>query len=110
PIIQEGTVHELLHHLDVHRSMGPDGIHPRILRDLVEVLTKPLSMIYRQSWLMGKVPIDWRLANGSPIYKKGWKEDPGNYRAVSLGLVPGKVMQQIILSAIKWHVQDNQVI
>ncbi|KAK4811738.1 hypothetical protein QYF61_005306 [Mycteria americana] len=58
----------------------------------------------------GEVPVDWRLANVMPIYKKGWKEDLGNYRSVSLTSVPGKVTEQIILSAIMWHVQDNQVI
>ncbi|KAK4826614.1 hypothetical protein QYF61_010542 [Mycteria americana] len=103
-------VRDLLHHLDTHKSMGPDGIHPRVLRELVEVLTKPLSILYPQSWLTGEVPVDWRLANVTPIYKKGWKEDPGNYRAVSLTSVLGKLMEQIILSAITRHVQDNQVI
>ncbi|GAB0183977.1 mitochondrial enolase superfamily member 1 [Grus japonensis] len=41
---------------------------------------------------------------------KGWKEDPVNYRPVSLTLVPGKVMEQIILSAIMQRVRDNQAI
>ncbi|KAK4823487.1 hypothetical protein QYF61_002551 [Mycteria americana] len=103
-------VSDLLHHLDIHKSIGPGGIHPRVLRELVEMLTKPLSILYQQSWLTGEVPADWMLANVTPIYKKGWKEDLGNYRPVSLTSVPGKVMEQIILSAIMQHVQDNQAI
>ncbi|GAB0207466.1 mitochondrial enolase superfamily member 1 [Grus japonensis] len=54
--------------------------------------------------------VDWRLANGTPIYKKDRKEDLGNYKPVSLTSVPGKVTEQIILSAITQHVQDTQVI
>ncbi|GAB0178052.1 mitochondrial enolase superfamily member 1 [Grus japonensis] len=103
-------VRDLLHHLDTHKPMEPDGIHPGVLRELVEVLTKPLSTIYQQSWLNGQVPVDWRLANVTPMYEQGWKVDLGNYRPVSLTLVPGKVMEQIILSAIMWHVQGKQVI
>ncbi|KAK4827799.1 hypothetical protein QYF61_021791 [Mycteria americana] len=53
-------------------------------------------------------PSDWRLANVTPIYKKGRKEDPGNYRPVNLTSVLWKVTEQMILSAIKWHVEDNQ--
>ncbi|GAB0210307.1 mitochondrial enolase superfamily member 1 [Grus japonensis] len=103
-------VSNLLHHfLDTHKSMGPDGIHPRVLRELVEVLTKSLFIIFQQSWLTGEVPVDWRLASVNPIHKKGQKEDPGNYRPVSLTLVPGKVMEQIILSAITRHVQDKAI-
>ncbi|KAK4816533.1 hypothetical protein QYF61_017734 [Mycteria americana] len=91
---------------DIHKSMGPDEIHPRVEKELAEVLTKPLSI--QQSWLTGEVPVDWRLANVTPIYKKGRKEDLGNYRPVSLTSVPGKLMEQIILSAITRHVEDNQ--
>ncbi|KAK4815791.1 hypothetical protein QYF61_007231 [Mycteria americana] len=108
PIIQGEMVSDLLHHLDIHKSMGPDEIHPRVLKELADVLTKPLSIIYQQSWLTGEVPADWRLANVTPIYKKGWKEDPGNYRPVSLTSVPGKLVKQIILSAITRHVENNQ--
>ncbi|XP_019330511.1 PREDICTED: RNA-directed DNA polymerase from mobile element jockey-like [Aptenodytes forsteri] len=108
PVIQEEAVNDLLRHLDAHKSMGLDGIHPRVLRELAEVLAKPLSIIYQQSWLTGEVPGDWRLANVTPIYKKGRKEDPGNYRPVSLTSVPGKVMEQFILRALTRHERDNQ--
>jgi len=72
--------------------MGPDGIHPRVLRELAEELAKPLSIIYQRSWLTWEVPDDWRMASVTPIYKKGRKEDPRNYRPLSLTSVLGKIM------------------
>ena len=66
------------------QSIGLDGIHPRVLRELAEELAKPLSIIYQQSYLTGEVPEDWRIASVTPIYKKGQKEDPANHRPVSL--------------------------
>lgn len=62
-------------YLDTHRSMGPDGIHPRVLRDLAEELPEPLSTIYQQSWLTRGGPGDRNSTIGMPTYKK---EDPGN--------------------------------
>jgi len=108
PIIQEEAVNDLLCHLDTHKSVGPDGIHPRVLRELSEELAKPLSIIYQQSWLTGEVSGGWRLTSVTPIYKKGRKEDLRNYRTVSLTLMLGKIMEQFILNALIRHVQDNQ--
>ncbi|GAB0183641.1 mitochondrial enolase superfamily member 1 [Grus japonensis] len=103
-------VSDLLQHLDTPKSMGLDGIHPRVLRKLAEVLTKPLSTIYQQSWLTREVPVDWRLANVMlRIHRKGWKEDLENYRPVSMTSVSGKIMERIILYAIMRCIQDNQV-
>ena len=103
PTVQEETVSDLLHHLDMHKSVrdgwdppkGTEGAGGRIHQATLHHLSTVL--------LTGEVPEDWRLANVTPIYKKGRKEDPGNYRPVSLTLVLGKVMEQIILSAIIWH-------
>ncbi|PKU47409.1 rna-directed dna polymerase from mobile element jockey-like [Limosa lapponica baueri] len=87
-----------------------DGICLRVLKELVDVLTEPLFIIYQQSWQTEEVLADWRLANVTHIHKKGQNDDRGNYRPVSLTSVPGKVMEQIILSAIMQHMKDNQAI
>ena len=108
--IHKELVGDLLRHLDVRKSMGPDGIHPRVLRELAEELAKLLSIIYQQSWLSGEVPVDWQLANVTPIYKKGRRADLGNYRPVSLTSVPGKLVEQIVLRVITRHLQGKQAI
>ena len=43
-----------------------------------------------------------------PNYKKGCREDPGNYRLVSLTSVPGKITEQTVLREITRLVQDNR--
>ncbi|RMC06694.1 hypothetical protein DUI87_16135 [Hirundo rustica rustica] len=77
-IIEEVAVRELLKCLDIHKSMGPDGIHPRVMRELADEVAEPLSIICHQSWLTGEVPDDWKLANVTPIHEKGAKEEPGD--------------------------------
>jgi len=108
PTIQEEAVSNLLCHLDTHKSMGPNEIHPRVLRELAKELAKPLCIIYQQSWLTGEVPGDWRIAIVTSIYTNGWKEGPGNYRPVSMTLVLGKIMERLIRSVLTRHVKDNE--
>ncbi|GAB0210394.1 hypothetical protein GRJ2_003505200 [Grus japonensis] len=76
-------VQELLLHLDAYKSMGPDGIHPRVLRELADVIVRPFSIIFQRSWESGEVPVDWKMADIVPIFKKGKKEDPGLEGVVS---------------------------
>ncbi|KAK4806855.1 hypothetical protein QYF61_012576 [Mycteria americana] len=110
PFVDTEIVKDQLYQLYVHKSMGPDGIHPRVLKELADVTAGPLSIIYQRPGESGEVPADWKLANVIPIYKKGMREDPGNYRPVSLTSVPGKIMEKIILGATERHLKNNAII
>ncbi|GAB0180683.1 mitochondrial enolase superfamily member 1 [Grus japonensis] len=99
---------EHLGKFDIHKSMGPNGMHPRVLREFTEIIAMPLSIIFERSWRTREVPEDWRKASVTPVFKKDKKEDPGSYRPVSLTSIPGKVMEQLILGVISKHVEEKK--
>ncbi|KAJ7420069.1 hypothetical protein WISP_50134 [Willisornis vidua] len=76
----------LLLQLNPYKSMGLDGIHPRILNELASVSAEPLRKIFEQPWEARMILTDWKLVNGALIFKEG---HPRNYRPVSLLSVPG---------------------
>ena len=57
----------------------------------------------------GEVTEDWRKVNVTPVFKKGKKEDSGNYRPVSLTSIPGKMMEQLILEVINKQVEERRL-
>ena len=110
PTVRAEQVRDHLMRLDEYKSLGPDVVRPRVLKELAEVVAELLSIIFEKLWLSGEVPDDWRKGYVTPIYRKGSKEDPGNYRLVSLTSVPGKIMEQILLDDMLDHMRNERVI
>lgn len=89
-------INDLLLHAT--KSVELDWICVRILRDLVEKLTRSLSIIYQQFKLTKKVLVDWKLGNVTPIWE---------LQACHPELSVRKVMEQITLRATTQHVKDS---
>ena len=79
---------------------GPDKVWSKVLHSMADILAGPLAIIYNRLLEEGMVPNIWRMANVCPIFKKGSKGDPANYRPVSLTCVVGKVMESLIRDKI----------
>ena len=70
----------------------------------------PLLQQIFQSLDTGEVPLDWQIANVSPIFKTGNRSDPENYRPVSLTSIPCKMIEHIIHTNIMRHLEQYKVL
>ena len=95
--ITENTVITKLNKLKTNKSPGPDKLHPRVLREVSDVIAKPLTIIFKNSIENKELPLEWKHANVSAIHKKGNKTHPLNYRPVSLTSIVCKILESIII-------------
>jgi len=58
PTVREDWVRDHLRNMNIHKPMGPNEMHPKVLRELADITVKPLSVIFERSWQSGKVPGD----------------------------------------------------
>ncbi|MFZ2537549.1 MAG: reverse transcriptase family protein, partial [Oscillospiraceae bacterium] len=98
--ISESDVFKLLDRIETSKSTGVDNIHPHMLKECREQLSVPLALIFNKSLDSGALPSNWKLANIVPIYKKGDRTSPGNYRPISLTAISCKIMEKLLKNKI----------
>jgi len=91
--ITSDGVQKLLENLNPNKSMAPDQIHLRVLKQLSTAVSPILTVIFNKSLHSGEVPEDWRKANVAPIFKKGARHNAENYRPISLTCIASKIMK-----------------
>ena len=93
---EESEVRKLLLGINPNKSPGPDGLHPKALKELTNVITEPLTIICNASKDTGIFPNIWKLGNIVALFKKGAKTDLGNYRPVILTSIICKLMEKLV--------------
>ena len=72
-----------------------------------DVIASPLTKIFNNSITNGVIPRDFKLANVTPIYKKGNKKIASNYRPISLTSITGKLLETIVRDYIVEHLNKQ---
>ena len=90
--LQLQDVLDILQSLDVNSAAGSDEVHPMLLKSCAKSLAYPLWIIYRLSLLECRLPVLWKTSVVAPIFKKGSRYNPLNYRPISLTSVPCKCL------------------
>ena len=96
-ITPEGTS-KLLKNLNPTKAIDPDKISPHFLKEVHDEISPMISDLFQSSVNTGTVPTDWREPIVTPVFKKGAKSKPENYRPISLTCILSKVLQHIIVS------------
>ena len=101
------TVLKKLKNINPSKSGGPDEINACVLKELAEELSEPLAILFDRSMSEGKLPSVWKDANVTPLFKKGDKSKPNNYRPVSLTCILCKIMESIIRDSMISYFEKN---
>ena len=101
-------VTNLLGGLNGGKASGPDVLPNLILKNAANEIYPFLKIIFDQSLQTGKLPDDWVKANVAPVFKKGDRHSPANYRPISLTCAI--LLEHIICKQIMSHFSKNKIL
>ena len=108
--ISPDEVYNILSAIDSDTSVGMDGMHPRLLKNLAADLALPLAIIFNASLSQEELPQEWLTAIVVPIYKDKSRFDPLNYRPVSLTSLVCKTIERSIAQRLTAYMEEHNII
>nr|CAD2209582.1 unnamed protein product [Meloidogyne enterolobii]CAD2209606.1 unnamed protein product [Meloidogyne enterolobii] len=106
--LSTSTVWDVLRSLPNRNSTSPDNIPYILLKYCADTLTKLITDIFRCIIDNGQIPSIWKSSFIIPLYKKGEKSDPKNYRPISLTCTLCRVLERIIAQQLTKFLEDNK--
>ncbi len=109
-IITRQVIQKEIVKFKINKSPGPYEIYPLDLKECKEVLSGPLTSVFRKSVDTGFVRSLWKEANVTLFFKKEDKASTANYHPISLTSVVRKILQSIIARNIRDHLERHNLI
>jgi exonuclease III len=108
--VSENEVLKIIQNLPAKNSVSWDGISTKVIKKIAPYVALPLSCIINQSFQEGKFPENLKLSLVTPIYKKDERQDPGNYRPISITSPVSKILEKAFLAQLVKHLENNKIL
>ena len=105
--VDGATVRKKLDKLRSNKAAGADDLSPRILNEIKDEICYSLAVIMQSSMDSRIIPTDWKVANVTPVYKKGSKSRVENYRPISLTSQICKIFKMIVRDSVSDHLDRH---
>ena len=94
PPITTQQVSSFIKNLDSTKATDLDGLGPRLLKTIKNIISPSIAAIINKSLTSGKFPNKLKIAKVFPIFKNGSKSDPSNYRPISILTTISKIFEK----------------
>ena len=108
--IKSSPVLKLLKNVKVNEAADMGNISGRFLKDGADITAIPVTQICNLSIKLSHFPNNCKLAKLKPLYKKGSKTDPKNFRPISLLPIVSKIIEKIIHDQTMEYLTDNKIL
>ena len=108
-IFSEEDIRMKIRKLNKFKAPGPDEFYPRVIKELEKEIAPHFYKIMRISAEQRIAASGWKSGNIAPIFKKGAKDSPSNYRPISLTSVVCKIFESIIADQIVIHLEKHSL-
>ena len=105
--ISSDFVTKRIKQLKPNKAIGLDKVSARLLKDAAEVVAPSITSLFNISIQTGTYPSTWKLAKVTPLFKKGSRQDPSNYRPISVLPTISKVLEKAIHAQFYTYLNDN---
>ena len=99
--VKQNRIRTVLKKLDESKSVGLDGVSPRVLKQCAGPLSKPITRLFQKIVRTGIFPKSWKIARVTPIHKKGPSTLPSNYRPISVLPTLSTTFERVLLPQLR---------